>query len=199
MNAGTLPYQTRERNVLNVPTGQSRLNWGRADTGTNPALQPLAMVKTHIVEACVPCLGPNRIELQYLRDRLQQTVSASRMFECADYTDYRKTRLPCSEQPRPSKTSSPQDTQASIATGQACQPARRTAGVETPHTARKGGGLRHFRWLHSAGVETHGRPRQAFRQRQKSTRWGSHQPISKCSHRRELAVKPDATANVAVG
>ena len=41
-------------------------------------------------------MEPNRIELQYLGDRLQQTVSASRMFECFDYTDYRKTRLPWS-------------------------------------------------------------------------------------------------------
>ena len=40
-------------------------------------------------------LEPNRAESQYLEGGHQWAVSKHRMFECADYTDYRKTRLPC--------------------------------------------------------------------------------------------------------
>ena len=67
------------------------------------------------------------------------------------------------------KTSSSQDTRSSAATGQARNPARRTAGVETRHTARKEIELRSSRQQHPAGVEAHRRPGQAFRQREEKT------------------------------
>ena len=67
------------------------------------------------------------------------------------------------------KTSSSQDTRSSAATGQARQPARRTAGVETRHTAREEIELRPSRRQQPAGVEAHRRPGQAFRQREEKT------------------------------
>ena len=74
-----------------------------------------------------------------------------------------------SEQLDHEKTPSPQDTRSSTATGQARQPARRAAGVETRHTARKEIKLRPSRRQHPAGVEAHRRPGQAFRQREEKT------------------------------
>ena len=70
----------------------------------------------------------------------------------------RLTAKPHSERPNHEKTPRPQDTPSSTATGQAHHPARRPAGVETRHTARREIKSRRSR-----------RPGQAFRQREKTT------------------------------
>ena len=40
-------------------------------------------------------LEPNRSELKYPKVRRPQIISVYAMFQCANYADYRKTRLPC--------------------------------------------------------------------------------------------------------